>query len=249
MYASTATIPGFGSRDLATDTTARLTLGKNDRSPVWSADGKKIYYQSLRETGNLVVERAVDGSGAERTVVSGRRAFLPESISPDGRILLLTATLGADGSSFFVPVAGGPPVPVSSRTMSPSFSPDGRWIVFHALEDVFVSAVPKEAGGAGTPGTWQISVGGGAQPLWRGKEIFYVAPDGKLMTVTVEAAEGIRVGTPAALFDSGMDGTEYARFRRYDVAPDGKHFLMREDVNVGRESPLTVMLNWEKLIP
>ena len=63
---------------------------------------------------------------------------------------------------------------------------------------------------------WQISTAGGAQPRWRGdgKELYYMAPDGKLMAVEVKAtSESFEHGTPQALFQSRAD------------APTGRHIL------------------------
>ena len=65
------------------------------------------------------------------------------------------------------------------------FSPDGKWIAFVSNEsgraEVFVQSFPE--GRART----QVSTTGGAQVRWSGdgKEIFYVAPDGKMMAVSI----------------------------------------------------------------
>ena len=63
------------------------------------------------------------------------------------------------------------------------FSPDGKWVAFVSNEsgrpEVFVQSFPD--GRART----QVSTAGGTQVRWSGdgKEIFYVAPDGKMMAV------------------------------------------------------------------
>jgi Tol biopolymer transport system component len=234
---------------------ARLTLGKDDNAPIWSPDGSKLYYSATRGTDQYaVVERAADGSGAERTIFSDRRRYHPASVSPDGRYLLLSASAGGTSSAFAIPVAGGQPARIlGDAAPNPAFSPDGRWVVYEVrrrmrMVDVIARATPKEAGGPGGEAAFQISRAGGTQPVWRGKDIFYIAPDGKMMKAPVDSGEALRVGTPEALFDTGIRSDVGSRPRQYDVSPDGKLFLFREDVNIGGEPPMSVILNWQKLL-
>ena len=53
-----------------------------------------------------------------------------------------------------------------------------------------------------------MSKGGGIQPCWRpdGKELFYIGPDGRLVTLPVQAplaGDGLEWGTPVPLFTGG----------------------------------------------
>jgi hypothetical protein len=54
--------------------------------------------------------------------------------------------------------------------------------------EVFVESLPEQMGGPVAGFKRMISIGGGEQPAWRtdGKEIFYVAADGKMMSVSVD---------------------------------------------------------------
>ena len=67
-----------------------------------------------------------------------------------------------------------------------------------------------------------------------------------MMKTPVTLGDALRVGTPEPLFDTGIRGDQ-SQPLQYDVLPDGKTFVLREDVNVGREPPLTIVLNWQKL--
>jgi len=54
-------------------------------------------------------------------------------------------------------------------------------------------------------GKWQISRDGGAQPRWRrdGKEIFFIAPDRKLMAADVKLeGSNFEVSVPKPLFQT-----------------------------------------------
>ena len=77
-----------------------------------------------------------------------------------------------------------------------------------------------------------MSTNGGREPLWArsGRELFYLAPDGTLMGVPIEAGTGetsFAAGIPAAVIAAGAYYTETAfhRGRSYDVSADGVRFL------------------------
>jgi hypothetical protein len=125
-------------------------------------------------------------------------------------------------------------------------SPDGQWLLFSSSvvrPEVFVQSVPPERGGK-----WQISTAGGGNAVWRsdGKEIFYLAPDGKMMSVGVDSnGNSFRQGTPTPLFQTRMAPTP---LREYDVTRDGKRFLLNAPIADSAEEPITVIVNWPKLV-
>lgn len=99
-------------------------------------------------------------------------------------------------------------------------------------------------------GEWTISIAGGEQPRWRGdgKEMFYVAADGKMMAVPVKAVAGTKpsfeAGTPVALFDAHMVHSVTNELEHH-VTADGKRFLIDTTSGSGAASPpLTVVTNW-----
>jgi hypothetical protein len=87
-------------------------------------------------------------------------------------------------------------------------------------------------------------VRGGARPAWRadGAEIFFVAPEGQLMSVSVEIrANFFQAGTPQALFPVSSES-------QFDVARDGQRFLISQPVQGSSDGAVTVILNWPKLL-
>jgi Tol biopolymer transport system component len=141
-----------------------------------------------------------------------------------------------------------------------SISPDGRWLLYSSVpsarREVLVQSVPKEAGGSATAlGKRQISTAGGSQPAWRrdGKEIFYIAPDGTMMAVPVESGDSFfRPGVPKPLFQTRLEfDPAYSvdlLLRQYDVTPDGQRFLLNQHVADSTDAPITVVVNWPKLL-
>jgi hypothetical protein len=85
----------------------------------------------------------------------------------------------------------------------------------------------------------QVSVGGGTLPRWHrdGGELFYLAPDKRLMAVSVtQNALKLETGPPYALFTLTTTST-------YEPSSDGQRFLVTAVVS--QASPITVILNWK----
>jgi Tol biopolymer transport system component len=130
-----------------------------------------------------------------------------------------------------------------------ALSADDRWLAYEARQaarsHVFVRPYPNV-----DAGIWQVSPDdGGRQPAWSpdGRELFYVSTDGRLMGTSVDTANGFALGTPRPV----LTGTGYYfggvnTPRAWDVAPDGKRFLMIKDATSGRSAGphAIVVLNW-----
>ena len=75
------------------ETTAirRLTFGGNNRFPVWSADSRRVTFQSRREGDRAIFWQPVEGGVAERlTRAAEGEEHIPESWSRDGRYLFFS---------------------------------------------------------------------------------------------------------------------------------------------------------------
>ena len=85
----------------------------------------------------------------------------------------------------------------------------------------------------------EVSVGGGTLPRWRrdGRELFYVAPDRKLMAVSVTPRlDTLATSDPRALFTLSTTSN-------YEPSADGQRFLVTAVVS--EASPITVIMNWK----
>ncbi len=240
--------------DIVRSATTRFTFGPGANGcPLWSPDGSHIIYFSERATGvSFLVERPANGIGPDTAVKSGLGIFAPSGISRDDRWIVTEGY----GRIEFVPRANGKSFsfPGSGYAANGSISPDGRWLLYSEgsfdRRAVNVHSVPKELGGSpSAEGKWQISTAGGANPVWRGdgKEIFYLANDGKMMAVPVESGENFfRPGTPKPLFQTQLPQTST---RDYDVTADGQRFLIDQPLASDQgEVPISVVVNWPKLL-
>ena len=231
----------------------RLTFEPGaDTSPVWSPDGRRLYYTSVRDNKSHVIERPADGLGSERVLLQGEGGMSPQpvSVSRDGRWLVVRTGGAGQSAISFLSLADGKTVRFSEATSvnTGSLSPDGRWVAYEMssgrASDVFVRGVPTELNGSAVDAKRQISSGGAGQPIWRadGREILYVTLDGTIMSVAVETGDGVfRTGTPRALFKVGEGAM-------VDVSADGQRFLVNRAVSES-DPPVTVIVNWPKLLP
>ena len=100
-----------------------------------------------------------------------------------------------------------------------------------------------------TGGQWQISGSGAAGPVWArsGRELFYIAANGNMMSITVEAGKEFSAPLPIKLFDASPYFFPSANPGGiFDISPDGRRFLMaKEDPGSGaNDVRLVVRTNW-----
>ena len=124
-----------------------------------------------------------------------------------------------------------------------AFSPDGKWVAYQSNEsgryEIHVRPFP------GPGGQWQVSTSGGISPRWRadGKELYYIAPDSKLMAVGVSTqGTTFTPGTPEALFPTHITPGVFKQ--QYDVAHDGR-FLINTELDTASTEPIHLLLNWK----
>jgi Tol biopolymer transport system component len=128
-------------------------------------------------------------------------------------------------------------------------SPDGRWLAYQGVDSgsaqIFVRPFPN-ANEART----QVSTSGGARPVWAtsGRELFYLALDGTLMSVSVAPGTTWKAQPPVPLLDREILRDVSVSLRTYDVSPDGKRFLVIKDAPGSESSAMSagivVVQNW-----
>jgi hypothetical protein len=115
----------------------------------------------------------------------------------------------------------------------------GRW-------EIYVRPFSGAAPAVGSQ--WPVSTAGGITPRWRsdGRELYYVAPDGKLMAVSIAVSGStLECGPPVALFQTRIfgGGTDATIGPQYDVSDDGRFLIntVLDDAN----APITLIQNWD----
>ena len=239
--------------DLTRGTMTRLTTAPGaDEVPVWTADGRRVAFQSNRDGRFHLYWKPADGSGPAERLTESR---MPFSWSPDGRVLAFAKTGGGNrGDVWILPMEGErKPVPFLETPFgewAAQFSPDGRWIAYLSDEsgrlEVYVLPYPGPR--------HQISTNGGFDPLWArdGKEIFYRTNDDKMMVVPVRLEPEFKAGKPKVLFE-GRFQSKHWEVLHYDITPDGQRFVMVESEEESAPTEIIVVLNWfeelKRLVP
>jgi Tol biopolymer transport system component len=244
--------------DVVRGTKTRLTFNRSNTStynirPLWSPDGGQIVFISNRSGHFQSYQRAANGLGNDQLLWPTEDQQYASSWSSDGRFILLvreSAQANVVGQFWVLPTFGDrKPFPLlqgaSGITLFsyPRISPDGKWMVYESSEsgrpEIYVSSFPSGAG------KWQVSVNGGLQPIWRrdGKEIFFMSQDVKIMAAGIsEERDNLVIGEVKPLFQTHVIGlTELG----YDVAPDGKKFLINSLSASANSEPLTLVVNWD----
>jgi Tol biopolymer transport system component len=227
--------------ELASGVFSRITFDPgNDRDPVFSADGRQMVFTNDR-LGMPHLYRKTIGGGPEELIYKGPDREASEAWLKDGSILFGNLR----GLKYFLlrPGEAAPKLIYQSEFTvdEPAISPDGSWVAYGSTEsgrwEAYMARFPQ----------WderrQISTDGGMEPHWRGdgREIVYLAPEGKLMSVEVKRGASLETGSPATLFNSGLRGS--GSVEQWTMSRDASKFYVLSSLQEG-DRPITVVLNW-----
>jgi len=245
--------------DARRGTFTRLTQEEDvDSDPIWTPDGLRVVFSSVRGAAGLFWQ-AADGGGAAERLADGSGGVRAHSWTPDGAMVFEelagadVRVLRLDGKSTpqVIPVFDAPEY---FNEILPAISPDGRWLAYQSTEsgemEVYVRPFPNVSSGRR-----QISVGGGFAPLWSrdGRELFYRSAS-SLMVVPVQTAPSFSAGTPSPIFGLGDYVLAGTRGTRYDVAPDGRFLLLKDETgSISSRERVILVQHWfdelRRLVP
>lgn len=235
----------------------RLTFDASmDQRAIWSHDSSQVVFRSNRSGQFDLYLKRTNGAAAEERLVASDQTKTPMSWSADGQFLLYRSNDPETSNDLWVmPMTGDrtpwPFMKTPSREAQGAFSPDGRWVAIQSDEsgrpEIYVRPFVRPIGSQTASAQWQVSNGGGINPVWRadGKEIYYLNPAGAMMAASITVSSStIETGMPVQLFQTRIvgGGIDALQGRQYDVAPDGR-FLINTELNTG-VAPITLLMNW-----
>jgi len=240
----------------------RLTVEGDNRFPVWSADSRRIAFQSRREGDRAIFWQTADGTGAtERlTKAADGEEHIPEAWSRDGKHLLFSVAKGSRYSLWVLTLDGRKIERFggieSADPFGATFSPDGRWVAY-AISDrpmarqtpgtgVFVEPFPPTGEKHQAPKT-----GADYHPLWSpdGKSLFYVPSSNQLVVaVPITTGRTVAFRNPFEPSRSPRPDLSSNDMRGYDVLPDGRFISLSRTFGDATSTSLSgevrVVTNW-----
>ncbi|HVR72359.1 MAG TPA: winged helix-turn-helix domain-containing protein [Vicinamibacteria bacterium] len=254
-----AVAPTYGSHqdiwvtDLARGTWTRLTANPRfDGAPLWRPDDpSSILFTMARGQpyAHDLFSVPADASRAPELVYASPYAKFAASSSAASRLVAFTEIRPDTKADIWLLDLGGKPVArpflqTAFWESTPALSPDGVWLAYESDEsgrpEIYVRAV------SGVGGKWQVSSGGGDRPRWSrdGRQIVYRRGT-SMMAASVATRPSFSVEGPRVLFEGEFEAGGFVT-PNYDIAPDGRRFLMIEPSQDPEPAPLRLVVidNW-----
>jgi Tol biopolymer transport system component len=202
---------------------------------------------------------AIDGSGEARRLTEGFGYQFPDDWSKDGRHLIFTDSTRPKDLSWGIFELDLPAdafrtlVNPRERQAQPTLSPDGLWIAYTSREsgrnEVYIAPYPDPSG------KLQVSTEGGRAPTWspNGRRLYFLSGN-RMMAAEIETGPRPSIGAPELLFEGDFLFYLFgSNPRLFDIAPDGKHFVMIRNERESEPTEFRVVQNWfkelERLVP
>jgi Tol biopolymer transport system component len=220
--------------------------------PIWSPNGDRIVFSSLRNGKFDLFQKLVAGNAAAEPLLVTPQAKQATDWSSDGRFLLFRSLdPKSDWDIWALPMTGDqkpfPAVQTEFEERDGQFSPDGKWIAYQSNEsgrfEIYIRPFP------GPGERWRVSKDGGVQVRWRrdGGGLFYIDLDGQLVEVPfkiVSTSQAAEIGMPIPLFVAPVGAVQNVSLQHYNVSADAQKFLL-QTILEEPAPPITVILNWK----
>jgi serine/threonine-protein kinase len=224
--------------DVERGATTRLTHDGVNSSPVWSADGKAVYFAARTNGAFEIWHRDAQAIAPATRVYSATRHAIPIAASPDGATLAFLQTgEGTRTDIWTLPLNGGAPRPLvlvqgPFDESAAEFSPDFTLCAYQSAESGRDEIhLLRLRDGRRLP----VSTEGGERPLWTGDGLYYQSR-GRLIRVTIaQNADDLRIATAETVSEE-LGGTLIG-------ASHGGRFLIDRRTSA-RSSSAIVSLEW-----
>jgi eukaryotic-like serine/threonine-protein kinase len=231
----------------------KLTLHPaNDVFPLWSPEGKRFVFTSVREAPPQMFVTTPAAAGGESLLFKSPAPVVATGFSDKGRTLVYTATDSrtAIGDIMAVDLQTGisrAVVETANDERYGTVSPDGKLLAYVSNEssvyEVFVRAL-----GDRPDLRRQISVGRGSQPQWgrNGVELVYMGQDRRLFAVDIQVTGEMLTKTPPRpLFPTRTKTLEtQGTARTYAIDKDARRFLIATAVDDDKSASISLVKDW-----
>ncbi len=229
-------------------------------NPVWSPDSGTLAFNRVYDSPPKLFLRGLGDQDADEPLPADYFQ-IPRDWSRDGRFLAFTNTGFAqiqselNGDVRLIDMARGRKVINLIGTVfhedNPAFSPDGRWLAFTSNEsgrsEVYLQAFEADGRPRVVGPRHLVSQHGALALRWRrdGRELFYLAWDGKVYAVPIALSPKLKISEPVPLFSIGTEARAALHsLVGFDVSTDGQRLLIPVTTSAER-SEIVVIQNWE----
>jgi serine/threonine-protein kinase len=203
--------------------TTRITHSGVNTSPVWSSDGRTLYFAARTEGVFDIWSRRVDDGSESIRLYGGERHSFPAALSPDGTTLAFIRPAETTRTDIWLlPLAGSPARPLVAGPFdetAPAFSMRNDLLAYQSAEsgrwEVYVRRLGAEH-------RTLVSTDGGVRPFWSpdGSALYFQSGD-RLMRATVVSTASELIAGPVTLV-TALNGATVA-----GIARDGRILLER----------------------
>jgi serine/threonine-protein kinase len=238
----------------------RLTLTGHSRIPVWSADSRRVTFQSDASGDPALFWQRADGTEPpERlTTATPGTSHTPESWSPDGKTLLFSVRRDNVYELHTYSVDDKRSTPFGGITsvypLGATFSPDGRLVAYYERDagtrsgSLFVRPFPNGQ-------RYEVNKGGGIHPFWlNGPEplrLVYRLPNA-VNVVELTTRPDFTLGTQKELSLGALFNPGPANWRNMDVVGSSEQFVTvslrsntDDDLSMADDA-IHLVINWDE---
>jgi eukaryotic-like serine/threonine-protein kinase len=199
-------------------------------NPVWSPGDSVLAYSNEGEIRMM----SVNGGSVERTisVQPAGAGLTPVDWSPDGQTILYLK-FPSDAVPSFELWGYSTSAHTTQRVLDAPgsvldarFSPDGRWIAYESDQsgsnEIYLGRYPQSGAAI------RVSSAGGGTPRWRadGRELYFIARDGRIMAASIQLGTVPTIAPPAVLVAEPVTPEPFLG-SAFEPMPDGTRFLLR----------------------
>jgi len=236
--------------DIASQTLTPVAREGDASRAEWTPDGRSLIYSARSKSTSRfsLLERRADGTDSARLLQQSGPTGDPVQgvITADGRFLIYRTGYHPPTDDLWYRALSGDTTSKALAAMpefterNPALSFDGQWVAYASNESGSEQIYVRRFPGPGP--RFAVTVNGGNEPVWSrdGRKLYYRAGS-NIEEATIVTAPRFSVKRRVLFASANVDDPWH---RSFDIAPDGKRFIMVRAVGAEKLTSYFVH-NWD----